>query len=675
MTTSSSTHPEPRIPSLDAAAPSHDDLNASDATESFVGRFSRCEEESNNDLMEPQQPSRQDDADVGVLLGAIELLANLASMEAHAYESSLWNLPSEDKHSNSSPLAQPDSGEAPTYHKASSDVPSMVHQSIDALQRAYDFDSHTAVPQLVRSVHRLQSNQLCLQHEAELRESHVNELQGRLLQLEQQHDDLQNENSDLRCQLSKAQKEKRVLKEAVRRYQAANESQRSRIHLLEQVNHVLRVREHEHQMQAKRPRISSDDAPVITGAMTPSSCLGSKDALVKRKGWQCEEDGTQATVASTVTPSSPMRTVASDEDDDANSLPSFIHTIADVGVATIRFPFSPTDAYETLESNNESSSSSLDDLSTTINNVTPCSSPIPWHSHSPIVGHCQPFAPYTLTYAMGSKMGLRVRPVELESVQDSKAQSAVQPSRKPLIPTESLMLHTSYPNPRPSMDVISSEDQSFSVHLGSLLGKKPTTPASTSSRPRQAFLVCGYTDAESSSSSSSSFRPVKKPPIGARIVAVNGQPVGDTWTFSEFLDRMKQADGSHAAVNATNGLSNEEESFSYYTVTFRNDHLTERQLEQLATPNRGTSTAGSIPALAPQRSGATPALFDRDDRVASNRVNAVLNVDSEPGVVESSPPALPCEPNLPTPMSDSNSTMLRSISSSFWSKAAEMYAS
>jgi hypothetical protein len=538
MTTTSSTLPEPRIPSLDAA-PSHDDSNVADATESFVGRFSRCEEESNDDLME-SQPCRQDDADVRVLLGAIELLANLASMEAHAYESSLWHLPSEDRHSHSSPLAQPDNDRAPTYHKSSqgdaSGVPSTILQSIDALQREYDFDSHTPVPQLVRSIHRLQSNQLCLQRELELRESQLRELQCTVLQMRQQHDDLQNENSDLRRQLSKAQKDKRVLKEAVRRYQAANESQRSRIHLLEQVNQVWRVRDHEHQMQAKRPRISSDDAPVITGAMTPLSCPGSSDALMKRKGRQCEEDGTEATDASTVTPTSPMRTLARDEDDDANSLPSFIHTVANDGIATIRFPFSPTDAYETLESFNDASLSTLDDRSQTGSTVSPCSSPIPWHSHSPIpwhshspiVGHCQPFAPYTLTYAMGSKMGLRVRPVELESVQDSKAQSAVLPSRKPLIPTESLMLHTSNPNPRPSMDVISSEDQSFSVHLGSLLGKKPTTSASTSSRPRQAFLVCGYTDAESSSSSSSSssspFRPVKKPPIGARIVAVNGQP-------------------------------------------------------------------------------------------------------------------------------------------------------
>jgi uncharacterized tellurite resistance protein B-like protein len=660
-TTSSSTLPEPRIASLDAA-PSHDDLNVSDATDSFVGRFSHYEEESNDDVKE-SPPSRQDDDDVGVLLGAIDLLANLASMEAHAYESSLWHLPSVDTHSNSSPLAQPDSGEAPTYHKASSHFPSTIHQSIDALQREYDFDSHTAVSQLVRSVHRLQSNQLCLQRELELRESQVNELHGRLLQLQQQHYDLQSDNSDLRRQLSKEQKDKRVLKEAVRRYQAANESQRSRIHLLEQVNHVLRVRDHEHQMQAKRPRISSDDAPVITGRIPASSSPGSNEAFVKRKGWQCEEDGTQATDASTVTPTSPMRTLARDEDDDASSLPSFIHTIANDGIATIRFP-SPADAYETLESFNDASLSTLDDHSQTGSTVSPCSSPIPWHSHythSPIVGHCQPFAPYTLTYAMGSKMGLRVRPVELESVQDSNAQSAVLPSRKPLIPTESLMLHTSNPNPRPSMDVISSEDQSFSVHLGSLLGKKPTTSASTSYRPRQAFLVCGYTDAESSSSSS--FCPVKKPPIGARIVAVNGQPVGDTWTFAEFLDRMKLADGSRTTVNATNGLSNEEESFSYYTVTFRNDRLTGRQREQLAAPIRGTSPAAG-----------TPDVFDIDDRVASNRVNVVLNVDSEPGVVESSALALPSEPNLPTPMSDSNSTVLRSISSSFWSKAAEMYA-
>jgi hypothetical protein len=657
VTTSSSTHPEPRIPSLDAA-PSHDALVVSDATESFVGRFSH-EEESNNDVKE-SPPCRQDDPDVRVWLGAIELLANLASMESHAYESSLWNRPSSDMHLHSSPLAQPDNDEAPTYHKKSaSDFPSTIHQSIDVLQREYDFDSHTAVPQLVRSIHRLQSNQLCLQRELELRESQLRELQCTVLQMRQQHNDLQNENNDLRCNLFKARDDKRVLKEAVRRYQAANESQRSRIHLLEQVNQVWRVRDHEHQMQAKRRRISSDDAPVITGAMTPLSCPGSSDALMKRKGRQCEEDGTEATDASTVTPTSPMRTLARDEDDDANSLPSFIHTIANDGIATIRFPFSPTDAYETLESFNDSSLSTLDDHSQTGSTVSPCSSPIPWSSQSSIGEPCQPFAPYTLTYAMGSRMGLRVRPVELESGQARKT-SPTMPSRKPLIPTESLMLHN--PNPIISMSVRCTEDQSISVHLGSLLGKKPTTPASTSTRPRQAFLVCGYTDAESSSSSL--FRPVRKPPIGARIVAVNGQPVGDNLTFAEFLDRMKQVDGSRTTVNATNGPSNGEESYSYYTVTFRNDRLTGRQREQLAAPIRGTAPAAG-----------TPDMFDLDDRVVSNRVNVALNVDSEPGVVESSPPGLPSEPDLPTPMSDSNSTVLRSISSSFWSKAAEMYGS
>jgi hypothetical protein len=457
--------------------------------------------------------------------------------------------------------------------------------------------------------------------------------------------------------------DKRILKEAVRRYQAINESQSKLIRQLQLVNQVLRVRDHEHVLRAKRPRISSDDAPVM-GTPVPHY-PGSKDVLWKRKERQCGEDGTEATDASTVTPTTnPMRTfVTMDEDDDTNSLPSFIHTIPDSdGMATVRF-LSPADAYETSESFNDSSSSSLDDHST-IKTVSPCSSPIPWPSQSPIVRHCHPVAPYTRIYTLGSKMGLRVRPVELESVQDSKTHS----SRRPLIPTESLMVQNPTLTASPSMGVRSTDDPSFSTHLGSLLGKKPTTPTSTSPRPRQAFLVCGYTDADSSPS----FRPVSKPPIGARIVAVNGQPVGDSWTFAEFLDRMKHVDGSKTKANAANGLSTEDESPTYYTVTFRNDRLTERQWEQLATPNRGTACASPSPAATFRPSSTNLDLFDREARAASDSVKVLLDVGPKRRPVAAS---LPSNLNPQSPAAESNSGVLSSISSSFWSKAAEIYAS
>jgi hypothetical protein len=657
MTTSPST---PTVDSF-GAAPFHDIRSLSDPTDSLVGRFSPCEEER-KDAMETHhgQPD-----DVRVLLNVIQLLSNLASMEAHTYESSLWNLPSKNPHSHSSPLAQPDDDDASTSCKFVEADPSSILPSVSALLREYDFDSHTAVPQLVRSVHRLQSNQLCLQRELEKRESQVNELQTQLGEFRQQHHKLGNENSHLRCQLIKVRDDKRILKEAVRRYQAINESQSKQIRQLQLVNQVLRVRDHEHLLRAKRPRISSDDAPVI-GTPVPHY-PGSKDVLWKRKERQCGEDGTEATDASTVTPTTnPMRTfVTMDEDDDTNSMPSFIHTIPDSdGMATVRF-LSPADAYETSESFNDSSSSSLDDHST-IKTVSPCSSPIPWPSQSPIVGHCHPVAPYTRIYTLGSKMGLRVRPVELESVQDSKTHS----SRRPLIPTESLMGQNPTLTASPSMGVRPTDDPSFSNHFGSLLGKKPTTPSSTSPRLRQAFLVCGYTDADSSASSS--FRRTNKPPIGARIVAVNGQPVRDSWTFTEFLDRMKYVDGSKTIANAANGSSTEDESPTYYTVTFRNDRLTERQWEQLAIPNRGTASASSCPAVTVRPSSTKPDQFDREDRAASDSVKVLLDVGPKPRPVAAS---LPSKLNPQSPAAESNSGVLSSISSSFWSKAAEIYAS
>jgi hypothetical protein len=184
MTTSSST---PTVDSF-GAAPFHDIRSLSDPTDFFVVRFSPCEDEPKDAMETQSHPGQRDD--VRVLLNAIQLLSNLASMEAHTYESSLWNLPSKNKHSHSSPLAQTDDDEASTSWKSVEADPSSNFPSVSALLREYDFDSHTAVSQLVRSIHRLQSNQLCLQRELEKRESQVYELQMQLGEFQQQLDNL-----------------------------------------------------------------------------------------------------------------------------------------------------------------------------------------------------------------------------------------------------------------------------------------------------------------------------------------------------------------------------------------------------------------------------------------------------------------------------------------------------
>merc|ERR1711981_290857 len=82
---------------------------------------------------------------------------------------------------------------------------------------------------------------------------------------------------------------------------------------------------------------------------------------------------------------------------------------------------------------------------------------------------------------------------------------------------------------------------------------------STKMNPRNCFVVVGFTDSFDEEQNQ------KKPPVGSRIVAVNGQPAPESMTMKAFMPILAQAN----CLNGNGGKTT-------FTVTFRNDPLTKK---------------------------------------------------------------------------------------------------
>jgi FtsZ-binding cell division protein ZapB len=549
---------------------------------------------------------------------AIRDLAHLASMSTEEYEQSLLQVPSLQDCDRPSFSQPPPAAVGPMLRPR---WPSPPHPPNTEVASDQQNDDEEPIQLLVRSILRLQSNHLSLQKELVSYEQLVDDLRSRVGHLAEANQGLLQENQRLQVQRGQLRKEKNVLKSAVKLYQHRCEILQDRQSDLIEAYRVAQLYSHERKLKCPKPLDVSFSSPLN------------------------DSDGTDST----------------DSMSSTSSL-SGCHISDDRGIATVRFPSPPV----TSMAADDSHCGSFSDIEGEEDEA---------HHSSHFFGNTSVAAvPYTLTFTLGSKIGLRVRPVELEGANGRPLTSLTSSSgirgrgSQPLISTESLLSQQAAKLQKDGVSsgdvTTSSSDANSDVKTRSftgLLGKKPTVaPANCNNsvdpnRKPHAFLVCGYTAATCSRAS-----PIGLPPLGARIIAINGRSVGENWTFAQLLERMKQVDGcnvsAEVAAPGADGDENALDSSStdgYYTVTFRNDPLTSTQREILGLLSHVEKPAADVNASLMELPTSSPNLAD-------SNFGASL------------PSPIPATAASPTP--SVNASILSSISSSFWNKAAEIYS-
>lgn len=607
----------------------------------------------------PRRESPSHEQQLQALLTAVELLSQLASMESSVYQRTL--------------ACEHEQVEERDAAGGSLETSSgrIWHCRMDSLQQQWKLEE-TAVPHLHGGVQRLHGRVLLQQGELDHQALELKALKEQVLDLQEQKrrwiratNKLQRQRDNLVVELRQTKQERKTLVRAVKAFLQQSQFQDRQQRELVELNQVLRIQAHQRFLVTDNPprsRTDSHDTHSSDDSLTPSEACSLGTAVTASATSAMLEDDSSFL-----------------QDSSLASLSSHVSLVTDDGVPSVKFPVSHGgDAHGVKGSTLPPPRTLLRRPPTTIQAPTP----------------------YTLQFARGSKMGLRVRPVELDG-----STVAPSPSPRPTSPTPSKapkgLLSLAVLEDRDDVDMGASgscnsapsesllapsthkkdraEHQNpFSLNLGAFLGGKghsPTksSPASPSvpGNPQASsagiggetphvFLVSGYTDG---SESSTPARP--RPPIGARILAINGRPVGEDWTMAQLLAQLTIGEG-----DPTSGHLQE-----FYTVTFRDDPITPKQAAALALPS---------PHDPPADTSNNPCDIRSEPIVhaaTASHSASVIQTASLPGAANDGPPSTAESDlrvdasTLESPTEASSKDLLSALQFSFWSRAAEAYGS
>ena len=401
-----------------------------------------------------------------------------------------------------------------------------LHRLLDEQTTNLMMNNGTPIASLTQSIHRFHSSIALLHQESDQQAAEIMSLQQTVVSLQKRNHALEQDVSALRGKNNKlvgklkhrAQEKKCLVdhvKSFVRKAQASEQQQKE----LEEIREAYQLQTHENfLLHSNRSRAVSADSNLTDGL----------EFL----------DETETTYSS------------------ASSL------VTDEGVATLKL--SATAAI--IHPDNSSSGNTV----SSYDSNTLCEEDSLYQLHS------RP-APYTLSFPRGTKVGILIRSLPLES----ESRVSTQQHRKPNEDLTNALLEdcdqcdsSQAPESRPQHSnpfALKFNINPFhrSNNNNTSKGQKNHQSSTDNHRrsdeqPRQAHIVSGY---------SSDFDETRntKPALGARIVAINNVPVPETCSLKDLLESLQ-------ANSKADLLEGDDDT---YTVTFRNDPLSLKERETL----------------------------------------------------------------------------------------------
>jgi len=505
---------------------------------------------------------------VQALIEALGVLSQLAALDSTtAYQVALKR----HRSSSSSPSPSGDNNEkdpAPSSSSTSSSSSSSTgsfQEMLDNLNQRWRLEE-TPVPQLASHIHRMHSTITSLHGEVDQQASEIECLKSEIEALKTDKRKvakvckaLHAQNENLSLTLQKTQAEKRALVKHVKaRIQQLQEKEEQKKELLE-LNHVYRIHAHEQVLQKRGGGVPNRVRTATDDSCSTANCSDSWDpSLTAFLGGD--------SVTSTTL-----------EEDDVNSFSSFSSLVTDDGVAAVKFSLSPQ--HSPIPASYRATTAD-DDSSAVHYRLSP-------QYIRPIkrMGDA-----YTIKFARGKKIGLKIRPilvVEDESVAEQRRSSFL--THKGLLTTTVLAADDSDVSGAVREVEKCEEQQGFSLSIpgvGTILGSngnnKPQEHQQQQLVGKHAFRVCGYTDEFDASVH-------RKPEFGARIVEVNGEPVDESWTMKEFMDHLRSGNTPTFSVTFRDEILNKgtRELISVSSTNERSSHQPSEARPQSPKPAGG----------------------------------------------------------------------------------------
>lgn len=555
---------------IPAAVQSRDDLLSSTPGDHGDDCSLREDQFMTTGHAEEEDESKQQ---IQALLEALNILSKLACMDTTVYQSTLTQRTTETDENDST--------------NENDDTTAFgLQRQLDEMEQQWKLEE-TPISDLTQAVHRFHSNIRLVQAEIDHQAADIAALQSEIVKLKSEKKQLRQvgkkllkRNEKLYDNLKQTKLENKALARHVKNYiQQVRDKETQQQELIE-LNNVYKIQAHEqilHQTyntRGHRMRLESNDSTISAG-----DGLNSSDAALLSCAMAQGDDDCHSVQSTSVS--------------------SFSSFVTDDGIATVKFvPQSPL---------RDSSFGSLDyGLE-------------PHHVQSIKRKQAAQLPPtYTLSFAKGTKLGLKIRNVPITDTFVPKAPSSPRPSSSRGLLDSAVGADDGEDGPMVLTPILDEEHQNgFTSGLRSFLTTNKAQSVSKldshsvgsdpTSKPLiepHAFLVCGYTDYFDSKTN-------KKPPMGARVVAVNGKAVCEEWTMSEFMDNLKRG-------------VNESET---YSVTFRNEPLSKRQQELLDMPANEFHAMKTNGNVIPSSPKSTSALHD-ESKPSSFNLNGLLNFNN-----------------------------------------------
>lgn len=246
------------------------------------------------------------------------------------------------------------------------------------------------------------------------------------------------------------------------------------------------------------------------------------------------------------------------------------------------------------------------------------------------LGLSPPPATLTLGFLRGGKMGIKILSVPLDDDTPRSPQK-----KQPMSPRK-------HPKGILSLDLLEEGNE------GKSMAKAATVvPGQNSKILRSCFVVVGFSDSFDTKQNS------KRPPLGSRIVAVNGHPVSESLTMQTFMQLLAQASTCKTDID----------SKTTFTVTFRCDPLTKKQIDWLKRPSspapsspvpHQSNSQSSSPATSHAKDSTTQ-VETTETAILDSRNDSIRNLSScsDSGeIVRTSPPFIPLLDNAKTSTQD-----------------------
>lgn len=399
-----------------------------------------------------------------------------------------------------------------------------LRQQLDELQRTSHPYTARQITALADAIQELQSRAILLQVENDAQSQDIQQLYSKLKETHKENNKLEKSLARMTRKyqklLDKSERQRRERKTLIQHVksllQKGKTDEVSRRDL-EEANQVYKIYTHEQFLaQSVRERTTSTD-----------SNFSDADAL------DFGEDG--------------------QGDDSASSKSSNISLVTSECVATVRLaaaakpqllsPLSNTEGHETWTTSSETSGSGTITTIATPNNADDSSR----------------LCEYSLRFINGAKTGLMIHEIALN-------QQSIDEISSPSALLSSAMLEENEVGDCVPLQGTTPHKNAFSMSFGfeSFLHRNKAEDKDIQDIESRAFLVSGYTEDFDSEANT-------KPPVGARLIAIDNKPVHDTWTLTDVYEKLRATCGDDVNDRHSDTL----------TLSFRNDTLSTKCKEAL----------------------------------------------------------------------------------------------